>query len=136
MSRIEELEAKIAEISAELEALKAQPEWVPFPGEIVEVSDGLSQWIVRKFHSMRDRRYMTHGGALWNFARPLSDSNVIQLRPHTPGEPMPCRDDVSVIVRFGDGAHVTDFAGNVYWDAASKPRNAIVAWAPLQSASA
>ena len=123
--RIEKLQAQVAEISAELEALKAQPEWVPFPGEIVEVSDGGSQWIVRKFHSMKDRRYMTHGGALWNFARPLSDPNVIQLRPHKTGDPMPCEGGERVFYRIGGGMlRMIMRAGDLDW---SKR----ISWAPV-----
>ena len=116
---------------AELEAQLAEPEWVPFPGEIVEVSEGGTQWAVRKFQHMTGVRYGTYGGALWNLARPLSDPNIIQLRPHTPGDPMPCDSDQQVIVNRKSGIEigVSRFFDWGTW--CDDPKYRIVAWAPL-----
>ena len=113
---------------AELEAQLAEPEWVPFPGEIVEVSDVGTSWHVARFRSHEDGREFpfrsSPNGVSWKYARPLSDPNVIQLRPHTPGDPMPCDGKSMVVVRIPDGRIASGKAYSWAWDG-------IVAWAPL-----
>ena len=136
--RIEKLQAQVAEISAELEALKAkaEPEWVPFPGEMIEVrSNDTDVWRVRiATGEVVGRRVQVfcdgeRGGQVmgWEQARPLSDSNVIQLRPHTPGDPMPCDRKQQVVVRYnGELCHSYN-AG----DAEDRNWYHVTAWAPL-----
>ena len=126
--RIEKLQAQVAEISAELEALKAQPEWVPFPGEIVEVRDNDStpsdRWMVDRFEELEpgECHPFECQRSVWQQARPIP--NVIQLRPHTPGDPMPCDYKQQVLCRNEYGTWSMGQAAHIVWDR-------VTAWAPL-----
>ena len=137
--RIEKLQAQVAEISAELESLKAkaEPEWVPFPGEIIETRayTEAHTWQLRVATGGTDKmgRVTTYlngerSGEVttWADARPLSDSNVIQLRPHTPGDPMPCDEGRIVFVRYTDRDFGYGFGhgSQIHW-------REVTAWAPL-----
>ena len=76
--------------------------------------------------------YRTGYETYWRHARPLSDPNIIQLRPHTPGDPMPCSGDTKVMVRIKGGRLLTGDADE--WDWKCDPHGSsvdIVAWAPL-----
>ena len=115
---------------AELEAQMNEPEWHPFAGEIVEVSDFGHDWIVRQITAYNpgdDFPYKTGKGTDWKYARPLSDPNIIQLRPHTPGDPMPCDGHVRVIAHYGD----LDVDNYVIGQACSRNWKDVTAWAPL-----
>ena len=144
--RIEKLQAQVAEISAELESLKAkaEPEWVPFPGEIIETRayTEAHTWQLRVATGGTDKmgRVTTYlngerSGEVttWADARPLSDPNVIQLRPHKAGDPMPCAPDTLVIVRFCNGIipNVNRPASEWEWVARGSGGYSIAAWAPL-----
>ena len=133
--RIEKLQAQIAEISAELEALKAkaEPEWVPFPGEMIEVrSSDEDSWRVRiaTGEAVGGRVQVFCDGEMggqfmgWGQARPLSDPNVIQFRPHNPKNPMPCNSDTNVVARLLGGTIRSNCAAAFIW-------SQITAWAPL-----
>ena len=117
---------------AELEAQMNEPEWVPFPGELIEVRN-----VGGPEDGWKIRRFVSKGGSVapfvcegegnnyrWMNARPLSDPNIIQLRPHTPGDPMPCDGKSMVVVRIPDGRISSGKAYSWAWDG-------IVAWAPL-----
>ena len=128
--RIEKLQAQVAEISAELEALKPQPEWVPFPGEIVEVRDNDStpsdRWMVDRFEELEpgECHPFECQRSVWQQARPIP--NVIQLRPHKAGDPMPCEGGERVLYRIGGGGMLRMImrAGDLDW---SKR----ISWAPV-----
>ena len=133
--RIEKLQAQVAEISAELEALKAkaEPEWVPFPGEIIEypTHDGYAVRIATgEVDEDGDPFAYVNGESngvtnVFHCARPLSDPNVIQLRPHKAGDPIPCKGDERVLYRIGGGMlRMIMRAGDLDW---SKR----ISWAPV-----
>lgn len=122
---------------AELEAQMNEPEWVPFVGEIVEVSDNDldEKWTARRFASYSgnaEYRYRSDNGEYWKHCRPLSDPNVIQLRPHRPGDPMPCDDNTRVIYRLRNGDYTTEWAFNLDWGVQDYPATEIDAWAPVR----
>ena len=121
-TELDTLKRRIAEIEAQMN----EPEWVPFPGEIVEVSDAGKEWVVRKFYKYKTGEEFPYVSdfAKWGHARPLSDPNVIQFRPHTPGDPMPCSRAARVVVRLLSGEISSSEAGTWVWEG-------ITAWAPL-----
>ena len=122
--RIEKLQAQVAEIGAELELLKAEPEWVPFPGEMIEVrSSDEDSWRIRiatgevvgrRVHVFCDGEM---GGQVmgWEQSRRLSDLNVIQLQQHTPSDLMPCERDQHVLCRMANGSWTIGIAHHVTW---------------------
>ena len=128
-TELDALKRRIAEIEAQM----AEPDWVPFPGEMIEVrNNDTDSWLVRVatgevvggcVQAFIDGE--TNGMFMeWRQARTLSDPNVIQLRPHTPGDPMPCDGKSMVVVRIPDGRIASGKAYSWAWDG-------IVAWAPL-----
>ena len=122
-TELDALKRRIAEIEAQM----AEPDWVPFPGEIVEGRDrDGDEWVVSRFvERVPERCHQWDCGVdMWIHVRPLQDPNVIQLRPHTPGDPMPCDGKSMVVVRIPDGRISSGKAYSWAWDG-------IVAWAPL-----
>jgi hypothetical protein len=130
-----ELQTELAALKArisEIEAQMAEPEWVPFPGEIVEGrdSDG-DEWVVGRFVECNPENAFPWdcGVESWVNIRPLSDPNVIQLRRHTPGDPMPCDGNTRVLYRLRDGMlRMMGHAEDIDWSANGY---GVTAWAPI-----
>ena len=129
--RIEKLQAQVAEISAELESLKAkaEPEWVPFPGEFVLCRNYEGdQWELDRFTGhITDPLGWHCERAAWSYIQPIKNPNVIQLRPHKAGDPMPCEGGQKVLVRYTQTMGIPHATG----DARDRNWNQVTAWAPL-----
>lgn len=129
-NELTQLKGRIAEIEKQIK----ESGWVPYPGEIVEVSDYGEEWVVRRIASCdaeEEFPYRCEDGSVWKCVQQLSDPNIIQLRPHTPGDPQPCDDNTRVIYRLRNGDCTTEWAFTLDWGIQDFPATEIDAWAPV-----
>ena len=135
--RIAKLEKELVELREYVEQPDpTQDNWSPRVGEIVLVSsygdEYENSWEVRRFVEMEDNNYVSEDGYFWEFCKPLNDPMVIQLIRHVPGDPMPCKGNQFILVKFGNGSYDNARADDWYWDTyEDAPDSEIVAWAPM-----
>lgn len=110
-----------------------QKEWMPHEGELIEVSNSLTdRWRFRYFK--RYSRYVKFPwkdteGVGWVHARPLSNPMIVQFRPHDGGE-CPCPGQ-RVVCLSRNGIIFTDVSDSFDWDHNSHPHD-IIGWAPVE----
>jgi hypothetical protein len=121
--RIAKLETQICQSIDELTKLKEDTRldnkentWHPRQGEIVEMSDEGVGWFIRRYGRQTDFNYEDTLGERFVMCRPLDDPMVIQLIPHTPGDPRPPFGDAQrLIVAFENGEYDVSYSHNVGW---------------------
>ena len=131
--RIAKLEKELAELREYVEQPDpTQDNRSPRVGEIVLMSHHGDDWETMRFVAMHLGCYVAENGDFYDFCKPLNDPMVIQLIPHKPGDPMPCKGNQFILVKFGNGSYDNARADDWYWDTyEDAPDSEIVAWVPM-----
>lgn len=112
---------------------ESQEEWMPYAGELIEVSDSLAGLRMFRYFKQysHDAKFPWEDteGARWIHARPLSNPLIVQFHPHDGGE-CPCPGQ-RVVCLSRNGIIFTDVSDSFDWDHNNHPHD-IIGWAPVK----
>lgn len=113
---------------------KPQKGWMPYEGELIEVSDSFTDRWRFRYCKLYDHTaalpWKDTEGVGWVHARPLSNPLIVQFRPHDGGE-CPCPGQRVVCLSRG-GEIFTDVSDSFDWDNNNNHPHDIIGWAPVK----